>query len=79
MLAQIEEKNKYEPNIVVALLLYISTIDFVYINQKLINYISKLNIDSIILNKQLNIYLYFILLIFNINFIYIIETNSKRS
>jgi hypothetical protein len=41
------------PNIADELILYISTTDFVNINQNLINYIGKLDIDKIILNKQL--------------------------
>jgi len=41
------------PNIANEKMLYISTIDFVDISHKLINYIAKFDIDTIILNKQL--------------------------
>jgi hypothetical protein len=41
------------PNTADDLILYISAIDYIDINHKLISYIGKLDIDSIILNKQL--------------------------
>jgi hypothetical protein len=41
------------PSIANEKMLYISTIDFVDISHKLINYIAKFDIDTIILNKQL--------------------------